>query len=179
MKAAVLFIRSGTLDHSRRLLREARERRRPAEGVDWILILQPGVEKEFQDFIRETGAVVLTYDRPVFSFNDLNAAFGARLSTETFLEAYVPFNNPEGHGYFHILRFLSGLGVPRILIQRVDGPIEDMSLKKFVLQHAFFKALWISETAILVILIPFIALYYLFKSIFMRLQNRLRTARNA
>lgn len=164
-----LFIRCSRLAHCQSMLQMLRQSHHPDGDTHWIWILQPYVEKQMLQGWEQANVDICLYDDPEFTYRRLMELFGEKFRQNRIEMAYVPFNNAEGGGYFQIIKFLTDLGIPKIVVQTPDGPFETYTLLMVALRRVKEAMIWILETIILILLIPFLGLYYFLKSIGRRL----------
>ncbi len=171
-RKTILFFRSSTLDHCLRVVTRLKQTRHPESETRWVCILQPQVEKAVVEEMNGSDPLVLTYDGNSFTHDRLNRLFADRLKQEQIDTVYIPFNNPEGRGYWDILRFSAGLKPRKIVGCTPRGDFERLTLWRFGIRRtlgAFLKS-W--EAIGLAAALPCIALYYLFQSFWIWTRRR-------
>lgn len=157
----ILFIRSSAPSHCLSLLNFLRESDHPDASTRWILILQPAVEKQFTEAMRNAQIEVMKYDHGPFTYRDLARTFSTRLRNLHIDAAYVPFNTADGRGYLQIVRFLSSAGIPKIIAYPPNGDLKEITLGSFIAHRLRDGAVETAETLILLLILPFVASFVL------------------
>ena len=158
-KKTILFIRSSPLHHSLELLKRLRARHHADSETRWIVIVQPQLEREFAEALEGVETAIWRYDRGQFTRRSLNDLFLESIRRAGIDAAYVPFNNPDGIGYFQILRFLSGARIPEIFIHISGEGVERITLNGYMLRRAKDILPDMIETLIFILVLPFALLF--------------------
>ena len=164
-KKTILFIRSSSVYDSLELFRRLRQERHPDGRSRWILILQPQVEREFAAVSEGVDVTVIRYEGARFSYGALKKLFQARNIRDRIDAAYVPFNNPEGRGYFQILMFLANLNIPEIFGHISGDQFERITPGQYAIRRAKDILPDAIETLIFVLVLPFALLFTAMRSL--------------
>lgn len=107
----ILFIRSAPIFQCIFLLRTLMKKHPPA-STKWVVILQSSTEKPLKEFLEPGCCEILKYDHGKFTYSGLKRLFAQGVPQIDM--AYIPFNNPEGEGYFQVVRFFSSMNIPQV-----------------------------------------------------------------